>query len=1515
MDIHIIFTVLLMSTVNQVVFTLQNQYIGECYYDDGNYAESNLTLVCVKEYRETALFKPSWVKPICLNQGKCRTTECKDGFYKFMIGRVSFKNCVLPKIPDKLFKIYDNIRILNMANISTVSLHPDDFAEAHYLTNLNASFNKISEISSNLFANAQKLIDVDFSFNRIVRFHAHAFANGNHLTHLNLSHNNIVELNVEMFQKLTQLKHLRLDHNKIVELPSFLFHKNEKLTEVDFSYNKIKKIDNFAFAGDFKLEYLNLSHNELTTFQKRFSDNHSKLKKLDLSSNRIHALKPDTFDSLRDLVLLDISSNFLEKLDNKTFSNLLKLQTLILSRNNLTEVRLGTFSPLLSLRVLDLSKNMLKTLDADILPPQSSYLELIVIADNQLRELRGFTSLRIPNTKIIGIDSNRFNCTFLDQLFDAITWKHLDAISIRIECNSANETREITTNGTIGSGSVSDFIENATFSWIDESISSTDTVTINPIESATIAKTLKNSEFYEGNVIATNKSAQLEAKARNMKQKSAISTKHGHNVTQHTHSHVNSECELTLVKKYLYLLICIVTVGFTIAALLFTRLIHHTRMLEKERDEHRTDFDVKYYVETVKPAELPQSMNSIENHTYEVIEIVKNGCSSQIEDHSDRKMSLSDEITDSSTFVRASNQRVEEISFENCEFVQLPYNIFSAYPDVHLFNISNVGIQSLQPESFDFATDLIALNASHNRITEVPAFLLRYSPNLTDVDFSYNQIEWVDPDAFTLHPSGSHIKHLNLSRNNFTELPVSMFKNLVALESLQMTHNQIEKIPSFLFRTCNRLIDIDFSYNKIATIGHFGFFEDFYLQVLNLSHNNLKKLDIKIGGNLYLTHLDVSSNQITKVETNALKYLQKLVFLNLSQNPIRKLNSGTFAGLANLEYLNLSQTELTEIQPGTFSSFKALRILWLSKNHIKILDGNIFSPSHSLGMLFIDENPIEELNDFTELFVTTSIHIGTNLKKPISMQIKMKFVCCVLLLVLSILTVNCNVFGIPAFEPFNGFNLTFKCEGDCEESVSNLISRSFTEPPPGFAYGEQNQYVHTISFHNCKVDEIPRGIFSAYPNIQSFDVSKVGIKSLGSHSFDVAGQLEIFNASHNQLTEVPAELFLYCMHLTNVDFSNNQIERIDPDAFVSHPVHGGSQIKHLNLSRNNISEVNAQIFNKLIALVTLDLSHNQIEQIPSFLLHKADNLIEADFSFNKIYTISDFALFGDFNLQKLNLESNRLTKIDKPISEQVYLTHLDLSSNQIARVESNDLKYLCKLVYLDLSGNPLRKINNKTFADLVYLNYLNLSRTELTEIEPGTFGSIKDFETSDITLDLTKNFIKSIDANIMSALFFGQILLQDNPIEEINGFNKITLFLSIHTDKVWSCARMNEDDSKRGCLFSMLVPMKCRLVKPDQNATEKNEVSTASLDETTTPTNTIAVTSNIAENDERSELNAIKNEQTKTSNEIQTPNRDNERYILSKTLYIVQSDENQVDNMILSKVSNAIQTVNSNEIF
>lgn len=441
MKVHLVQSMVFLLTIDHIVLCLKYQNIGDCHYYDDIVGKCSLTFICVNNPRNTTLFNSN-VKSVCLNQHLYH--RYKDGFSKYWIGTINFQDCEQMRIPKSLFEVYDRVHTFNISDIGLESMKSVDFIGAKRLIKLIASHNNIVEIPANLLNQSVKLTTVDFSFNQINRFDSDALPSGNQLEILDLSFNNIVELNVNTFQKLTELKQLTLSNNQIIEIPSFLFHKSDELVDLNLSFNKIQKMDDFAFSGDLNLKKLNLSHNQLTSLPRKTAENLSNLTHLDISSNRITVLMADAFECLENMVFLDASDNPLGKVDNQSFWSLVKLQQLILSRTALTQLDPGVFATLQNLEKLDISENQLQTLDINILPMLPNQLKLISIAKNQLRELHGFSSTRIPLTKIIGIDSNRFNCTYFERIFESITWKHLEAISKRINCSTVDEKDEET---------------------------------------------------------------------------------------------------------------------------------------------------------------------------------------------------------------------------------------------------------------------------------------------------------------------------------------------------------------------------------------------------------------------------------------------------------------------------------------------------------------------------------------------------------------------------------------------------------------------------------------------------------------------------------------------------------------------------------------------------------------------------------------------------------------------------------------------------------------------------------------------------------------------------------------------------------------------------------------------------------------------------------------------------------------------------------------------------------------
>lgn len=404
---------------------------GDCEYYDAEYAGScNLTLICTETLQENSFFDPN-ILSVC--------PSTSNNFEKFWIGTLDFRDCELPEISNNvIFEVYYNVHTFDVSHLGLTAFHSENFSKAKNLTKLIASHNRIVNISSNLFWEALNLNIVDFSFNEIIHIDSNAFPTENHVHILNLAFNKISELNVQTFQKLNELQQLILTHNQIVDIPPFLFHSSQNLVDLDISWNKIEKIEDFAFFGDVNLDKLNLSHNKITEFHKQIVENHSKLKNLDLSWNNITEIKIDTFKSLQNLNVLDVSGNSIKEINNQTFLTLVKLQHLNLSRTALSEVQPGTFSHQINLRILDLMNNHIKTLDSNILPAELSQLEQLVVENNQLRELSGFTGASFA--KIVGVVGSRFECSFLDNGTEIISWYRLGMNSRPMKCIFHNES-------------------------------------------------------------------------------------------------------------------------------------------------------------------------------------------------------------------------------------------------------------------------------------------------------------------------------------------------------------------------------------------------------------------------------------------------------------------------------------------------------------------------------------------------------------------------------------------------------------------------------------------------------------------------------------------------------------------------------------------------------------------------------------------------------------------------------------------------------------------------------------------------------------------------------------------------------------------------------------------------------------------------------------------------------------------------------------------------------------------
>lgn len=305
---------------------------------------------------------------------------------------------------------------------------------------------------------------------------------------------------------------------------------------------------------------------------------------------------------------------------------------------------------------------------------------------------------------------------------------------------------------------------------------------------------------------------------------------------------------------------------------------------------------------------------------------------------------------------------IDAMRFNGCKLHHIPYNTFKAYPFLRLLDISNLGLESLQPEHLIGAKRSWDLFAQNNAIKEIPAFLFMNAGSVIRVDLSHNKIKRIHQQGFI---GANDLTSLDLSGNQIEILNEHAFNGLMNLTHMNLARNQITEIHSFAFVGLNRLFHLDLSQNAITVLEDKTFGNLSRLNQLQLSYNQINEIKPCAFATAHsLSRLDLSHNNIT--DEQLFDNLYNLLHLDLSHNPINELGIATFAKLIKLEHLDLGHTNLTDIELGTFSYSRGLISLDLSENNLKALDFGLFLPAFRyMESLYLDGNQLSEMEGFT----------------------------------------------------------------------------------------------------------------------------------------------------------------------------------------------------------------------------------------------------------------------------------------------------------------------------------------------------------------------------------------------------------------------------------------------------------------------------------------------------------------------------------------------------------------------
>ncbi|XP_013104271.1 uncharacterized protein LOC106084875 [Stomoxys calcitrans] len=405
------------------------------------------------------------------------------------------------------------------------------------------------------------------------------------------------------------------------------------------------------------------------------------------------------------------------------------------------------------------------------------------------------------------------------------------------------------------------------------------------------------------------------------------------------------------------------------------------------------------------------------------------------------------------------------------------------------------------------------------------------------------------------------------------------------------------------------------------------------------------------ANNKKLRMLTISGNDLSVM--SSVHYLLKsssIEELDLSRNNLMELNPNAFSQLSNIIYINLSQNNLQKIPDHVFDKIDTIEELDLSYNSLKTLPPNIFNAT-ALAILHLKYNSI-----------TNDLHFGTSDLQQLDLSFN------------QIHTVHHGMFDkMSSLTNLNlkGNGLT-KVQADSFLTLKNLrhIDLSINELDQiSSMVFYKNSELDVIRLNdNPRLSQLPTDGFRSYNGyftVYYLDISNCAISSLGHKTFSTMPHLATLKLAWNNINNLERDTFSALNKLNDLDLSNNLIAKLDELIFMNN-----NDMTKLNLAGNPIHKLSVRLFLPLHKLRELDVSDCELKTL------LADN----QFGVGRKYKFYDT------------------------------LRSFNVSSNQIHKIHSSDVRQFKNLRSLDLTLNPLKC--NEDFQD--FISYVSLN----TQIMP-----------------------------------------------------------------------------------------------------------------------------------------------------------------------------------------------------
>ena len=616
--------------------------------------------------------------------------------------------------------------------------------------------------------------------------------------------------------------------------------------------------------------------------------------------------------------------------------------------------------------------------------------------------------------------------------------------------------------------------------------------------------------------------------------------------------------------------------------------------------------------------------------------------------------------------------------------------------EVEFVNAQGCVPQYLDPKSFiECGSRGFVMRCNSTGMTEVPSKYplvnSTYTQPLCLLDLSNNSISHIWNQSFVSKKNidPSKVRWLYLHNNSLTHISADAFHGLTNLVYLNLSRNmlQVNSFEHNAFKHLVSLLDINFKVNNFTTfegldkeLVYLNKLKGLYINPLtencvfgpqfqylrSLITVGLSGMDnscnFEVVGNetfqyvRQAQYLFLNMCNVTRIEANALSHFQNLTDLDISYN--EKLN---FNGMNQALYGLINSTTLKTLNVNKIHSLYELGVM------LKASDLDNLSTLRALETLYMDLNKIEVLDPeilSPKVMFPASLQNFTLSGNRLTYGKYVSYVDCAW---------NISFIDISRqhvrYDPFYPHDSPFS-----DSTTYHGYTKYLKRPNQNIVSTTQNEVMDACYCNNTDSDNIihlPRNLrkLKWHKSFLQFEIPCVYFKN-GSH-------LTYLDLSFNLLTEWRGPIH-GLTNLKHLDLSENYCHTVSNCFFQGFP-----NLEHLNMSGNN------QIGN------SFDPRYNQNART---MFSNQKKITKLDLSFCGIEQLPEDIIQNMTALKELRVNKNAITDWNQDLSQCMCLRHLDISDNMFKSLPKTFTSYLDKLVTspcnngtnvtLLLGGNP-----------------------------------------------------------------------------------------------------------------------------------------------------------------------------------------------------------------------------------